>query len=567
MLDFHYVSSLPLIPAGPSFPDRALQRAGDAERIPGNAVTLLCDGPQVFPAWLEDIAAARRFVLFENYIINNDRIGNQLTDALCERARAGVAVHLLYDWFGCIGTSHKLWRRLAQAGVEVRAFNPVSLTAPLGLLQRNHRKSLCIDGLVGYVAGLCVGDAWAGDPDRQIPPWRDTAVRVAGPAVAEMILAFNETWSTAGPPLRDAFLPPPRQAAPHGEPPKPPAPTPGSAPVRVVSGLPGRSRIYRLTSVLLTAATRRIWITDAYFLTPPALYESLLAAARDGIDVRVLLPGRSDLPWISWMSRSGYTGLLSAGVRIFEWEGPMLHAKTSVIDGLWCRVGSSNLNLSSLMTNWELDILVEDPVFAVTMEEMFLADQRNASELVLRRQARFRGKIQLTEPEILTPAGLFPEAPAGTEAEFGVFSTRQAKKARRGATTPGGRAGAVVARASAAVLGVALRRQFEQSAWSIAGVTSTVLILLGSLTLWRPAIVGLLIGVVLLWLGVAALGQALSQWWQRDQPRGPRARRRRRLHLPFQRRRETPVPDGAYLQQAKGSAVSQVTPPPNHTEP
>ena len=112
--------SVPSIPAGSSFPDRALQRAGDAERIHGNLVTLLNDGPQAFPAWLADIAAAKRFILFENYIINNDRIGNQFADALCERAQAGVEVRLLYDWFGCIGTSRKLWRRLSEAGVTVR---------------------------------------------------------------------------------------------------------------------------------------------------------------------------------------------------------------------------------------------------------------------------------------------------------------------------------------------------------------------------------------------------------------------------------------------------------------
>lgn len=482
--------------AGLGFLERALHRAVDADLSRGNRVRLLRDGPEVFAAWLADIAAARRFVLFENYIFNNDRIGNRIADALAERARAGVTVCLLYDWFGCIGTSRGLWRRLQQAGVQVRAFNPPRFASPFSAFQRDHRKGLCIDGAVGHVGGLCVGDAWAGDAGRGIPPWRDTAVRIEGPGAAVLGQAFNETWSLCGEPLSPELLAASAQGA---------APA-GDMAVRVVSGLPGRSRIYRAAQIVLPAALSRVWITDAYFLTPPSLYEALLASARDGVDVRVLVPGRSDVPWVSWVGRAGYAGLLAAGVRIYEWEGPMLHAKTSVVDGRFCRVGSSNLNLSSLLTNWELDVLVEDRDFGAMLEEMFLADLKNTSELVLRpRRARLPGRVQRKEGRRWKPWFLRSQKEHGEK----------------------GRAGAVVSRAGAAVLGVALRRRFEQRAWSVSSVGAALLLLFGGVGLWRPAALGLPLALLLLWLGIGSLGHAYAQWRDRDRGLpGPRRRKR-----------------------------------------
>jgi cardiolipin synthase len=523
----------------PALPNRALTRAGESPRIPGNRVTLLRDGPEVFSAWLDAIATARRFILFENYIFNNDRIGTRITDALIEAAKAGVAVYFLYDWFGCIGTSRSLWIRMRHAGIEVRAFNPGRLSDPVGAFRRDHRKSLCVDGEVGFVGGLCVGDPWAGDPALGVPPWRDTAVRIAGPAARALCLAFNETWSLCGPPLPSSCFPQDDEPAASSQP-----ASPGGAPVRLISGEPGRSRVYRLAQVLMATAAHRIWITDAYFLTPPSLYESLISAARDGVDVRVLVPGRSDLPWVSFIGRSGYTGLLAAGVRIFEWEGPMLHAKTSVIDGFFCRVGSSNLNLASLLTNWELDVAIEDRDFGQAMEEMFLRDLQQSSELILRQsRARFQGRIQRAFAVPLSPPAPGDEAP--------LPRLRRQKPMRTGERTR-----AVVARAGAAFLGVALRRQFEHSAWTVSALSAALLLLFGGLGLWRPAYLGLGLALLLIWLGLASLLQAVSQWRQRDL-----------VQLPAQQRRRLRRKRGDYLQQAKGSARSHPSPPPNQTEP
>lgn len=492
-------------PLGSSSADRALRRAGEALRIEGNAVKLLRDGPEVFAAWLDDIRHAERFILLENYIINNDRIGTQIADALIERAKAGIEVYVLYDWFGCLATSRQFWLRMQHAGIKVRAFSPFSWGAPLHSAQRNHRKSLAIDGVIGHVGGLCIGDAWAGteDPEthEKIAPWRDTAVRLAGPAAYELCLAFDETWSICGPPLPSRLFDVP--------PPLPDAAGPFESPVRVVSGLPGRSRIYRLTQVLFTNATEKLWITDAYFLTPPTMYEALTAAARDGVDVRVLVPGRSDLPWIAWAGRAGFLGLLEAGVRVFEWDGPMLHAKSTVVDGKWTRVGSSNLNLASLLTNWELDVVVEDATFGKAMEEMFLRDLSTSTELVL-KPARLRSQKKIARAES-------PTASADDH------TARQQKRlAMRG------RSGSAVARAGALVLGVALRRQFQRSAVSVAMASAVALIGLSVIAFLYPYGVGLTLSILCLWLGLGALLRAVGEALGGAEPR--RKKRRTSSH-------------------------------------
>lgn len=490
-------------------PDRAIRRAGDCPRIPGNIVQLLRDGPAVFASWLRDIAQAQHFILFENYIFRSDRIGSQIAEALMERARAGIEVYVLFDWLGSLGTSRTLWVKMQRAGVRVRPFRSIRLSDPLRLLQRNHRKVMCIDGQIGHVGGLCVGDAWAGNPDRGLAPWRDTAIRFAGPAAAELCLAFEETWREAGGALPErirvpAELPPVEQTEANGVALQEDTPC-ANAPLRVVSGLPGRSRIYRLTQVLLANAASRIWITDAYFLTPPTMYEALTAAARDGVDVRVLVPGRSDLAWIAWMSRTGYVGLLEAGVRIFEWQGPMLHAKTTVVDGMWCRVGSSNLNLASLLTNWELDVVVEDESFGRAAEQMYLRDLANSREIHLQTRRSRQATLGTGESqsELVPPASESPAPPP---------------------VLVSGRAGAAVVRASAAVLGVALRRRYERSAWTVSIVAAMLLLSVGGLGFFQPQILGLVIAGLSIWFGLGSLIHGVADWSRhgRRRPRRPR---------------------------------------------
>jgi cardiolipin synthase len=256
---------------------------------------------------------------------------------------------------------------------------------------------------------------------------------------------------------------------------------------------------------LLANAASRIWITDAYFLTPPTMYEALTAAARDGVDVRVLVPGRSDLAWIAWMSRTGYVGLLEAGVRIFEWQGPMLHAKTTVVDGMWCRVGSSNLNLASLLTNWELDVVVEDESFGRAAEQMYLRDLANSREIHLQTRRSRQATLGTGESqsELVPPASESPAPPP---------------------VLVSGRAGAAVVRASAAVLGVALRRRYERSAWTVSIVAAMLLLSVGGLGFFQPQILGLVIAGLSIWFGLGSLIHGVADWSRhgRRRPRRPR---------------------------------------------
>lgn len=359
---------------------RALDRASSARPIPGNALRHLPDSARALDAMLDLIAGARHTVHFENYIIRDDRTGRRFAGALAERARAGVRVRVLYDALGSRGTGGRFWRELRRAGVDVRAFRPIWTSGPFDVFSRNHRKLIVVDGREAMLGGLCIGDEWAGDPPRGRLPWRDTMVTVCGPAVAALDGSFARVWAEAGAPL------PGREFA--------PAPEPcGTSAVRVVDGGPGLSRIYRAVQLLAAAVTERLWITDAYLVAPPPLYAALVDAARSGVDVRLLLPGTSDVPIVRTFSRIGYRELLRAGARIFEWRGPMLHAKTLVADREWARVGSSNLNVSSLLGNYELDVVAECDSLSEALAAQFRHDAALSREIVLLERRRLPARL------------------------------------------------------------------------------------------------------------------------------------------------------------------------------
>ncbi len=368
----------------------AIDRAAGARPIDGNRLEHHPDSPRALDAMLAGIAAARRWIHFENYIIRDDATGRRFADALVERARHGVRVRVLYDALGSLGTGRRFWRRLVQAGAEVRAFHRLLTRRPLELLSRDHRKLLVTDGGWAMIGGLCIGDEWAGDPARGRRPWRDTMVAVSGPAAAALDGAFARIWRRAGVPL-----PPDELDA-------DPAPC-GDSTVRVVEGVPGRARVYRAVELLVASAAERLWITDAYLIAPAPLYASLLDAAKGGVDVRLLVPGASDLPVLRNFTRVGYRDLLRAGVRVFEYQGPMIHAKTMLVDRRWARVGSTNLNVSSLFTNYELDLAAECEALTDELAAQFRRDSASSREIVLQpRPLRLPPKLVGTP---LAPAG------------------------------------------------------------------------------------------------------------------------------------------------------------------
>ena len=356
------------------FAGQAFSRAAGAPLIAGNGVHLLRDAEENYPAWKQAIREARCTVHFESYIIQDDVIGREFAELLAHKVSEGVRVRVLYDWMGAIGrTGWWFWHRLRRAGVEVRCFNPPHVDSAFGWLSRDHRKTIIVDDRIAFVTGLCVGREWAGNPQRHIAPWRDTGISIEGPAVAEVEEAFASIWAACGAPL------PASELANSGSAPA----VRGNISLRVIASQPGVASVYRLDQLIAALARESIWLTDAYFVGTSSYVQALCAAAADGVDVRLLLPRAADVPFVRAVSRAGYRILLESGVRIFEWNGPMLHAKTAVADGRWARVGSTNLNIASWVSNWELDVIVEDEGFASEMQGMYLDDLSNATEIVL----------------------------------------------------------------------------------------------------------------------------------------------------------------------------------------
>lgn len=467
----------PTAPARHPF-SRALDRATGARPIPGNIVRHIADSSEALKTMLEMIAGAQRTIHFENYIIHDDRTGSRFATAWAERARAGVRVRVLYDAFGCRSTSRGYWRELKGYGVDVRPFRPIWTSGPIEAFIRDHRKLLVVDGEKAMTGGLCIGDEWAGNPAERKASWRDTMVVVCGPAIAALDGAFSRMWARAGPPLPEDETSPAPDAC-------------GPSAVRVVEGLPGQSRIYRAMQLLTAAVTERLWITDAYLVAPPPLYASLVDAARGGVDVRLLLPGTSDVPFIRVFTRGGYRELLHAGARIFEYRGPMLHAKTFVADHEWARVGSSNLNVSSLLGNYELDLVTEQDGLTAILATQFMHDMAQSSEIVLMAHRRLPLPPRLVDAAAVNPSLAPVLSPAAAPPHKRSLRERQA------------------------VAAVALMQAAGGARRMVAGAAAVVFFVMGVLLILFPLITSAV-------LAVGALATALGLAGYAD------ARRRRR---------------------------------------
>jgi len=462
------------------FPWMDLARATGGETICGNELTLQFDGPVTFGMWLDSIAQARKFVYFENYLVRDDTIGREVRAALIRKAMEGVPVYVIYDWLGCWATPRKFWKPLRDAGAKVVAFNPPTMAFgnPFGALQRDHRKLIVVDGEVAHLGGLCVGQEWAGSETR--PPWRDTGVEIRGPAALSAARAFEAMWNRIAEPVFHAATLPERVE-------------PDGTPVWLIEGEPGRARVYRTLHLAASRARRSIWITDAYFVAPKSLSEALSAAAQQGVDVRILVPAHNNWPIVGSMSRGGYRGLLEAGVRLFEWQGPMIHAKSSVVDGVWCRVGSSNLNAASLLGNWELDVGVLDADLGAQLQGLFLADLASAVEIVLPGGPVIGGRPVSTALG-MSAKSLDPDEP---------LSTRLERRIREMGASPGRLSLASVVRAGE-VLGDALaeNRTLGREDRTLLGTLSIVVLGVGGVALLIPAVVGFMVALLAIWFGV-----------------------------------------------------------------
>lgn len=462
--------------------EQAFSRAAGAPLCGGNRLRLLRDATGNYPAWLAAIADARRSIHLENYILQDDAVGRDFIAALAARAAAGVKVRLLYDWMGSFfSSSRALFRPLLAAGGEVRAFNPLHPARPLGWLARDHRKALVVDGRIGFVSGLCISARWLGNAREGLSPWRDTGLEIEGPAVADILAAFRQTWDLAGSPLPEAELLLAEDM-----------PGVGETLLRVIGSSPYTSGLYRLDQLIAAMATETLWLTDAYFLGTPAYVQALCAAAQDDVDVRLLVPSTSDIPLISPFSRAGYRPLLEAGVRVFEWNGTMLHAKTAVADGRWARVGSSNLNVASWISNYELDVAVEDEGFARDMEAMYLQDLEQSTEIVLGPEKRIRPR-QMRQRPLRPRVRVRPR-------------TAAASALRLGNT-------------------VAAAMQQRRELGGVEAATSLLIGLLllgtGALLAWRPELLAWPVAGLLLWFSGTVLMQAWRLWRRPARPAEP----------------------------------------------
>ena len=351
----------------------------------GNKAVLLEDGAQAYPAMLAAIHSARHSINMATYTFDDSKTGQMFADALIERRKAGVAVRIMFDGYGSIKTSPEFFKDLEAKGIEVERFNPVNPAELLrkgpGIVERDHRKLLVVDGRVAFVGGINISSVYgtgplgSGEPRKANPderPWRDTQVQIEGPVVAEIQRMFVESWTrqTQKPALEGTAYFPQLKAQ-------------GSLVVRAITSASnnGLNPLYVTLVSAIAASESQVHITMAYFVPDPQLLEALEDAARRGVDVKIVLPEHTD-GWVVYQAgRSFYDDLLQAGVKIYERKGRVLHAKTAVIDGVWSTVGSSNMDWRSLMSNDELNVVILGTDFADRMNAMFDHDIVDSVEI------------------------------------------------------------------------------------------------------------------------------------------------------------------------------------------
>jgi cardiolipin synthase A/B len=351
-----------------------------------NEVRLLVDGPDTYAEMLKSIEAARATINLETYIFNEDEVGLRFADALIRRSREGIEVRVIYDSLGSRTSSTEFFDRMRDAGIELVEFNPVNPLEggnPLDMNVRDHRKLLVVDGLIAFTGGINLDRNYSSSSAlrRRSRParagWRDTHIAVEGPAVAGFQRLFLRNWAesrgeAAGEDDVQRYFPPARAK--------------GTDLVRVLSAVGGDDTVSPIRvayGYAMEEAAQRIWITQSYFAPDADFLKTMSDAARRGIDVRIIVTGETDAPMLLHISRSCYGELLKAGVRVYESEDVMLHAKTAVIDGIWSTVGSSNLDYRSFIHNHEVNAVVVGEKFGRTMETLFESDMKRSREITL----------------------------------------------------------------------------------------------------------------------------------------------------------------------------------------
>lgn len=368
------------------WPGSALEEAATGvPLIPGNKCTLLFDGPQTMAEMLKAINGARNHINLETYIFDQDELGLKFADALIEKQQQGVTVNILYDSVGTIGVPAEFFARMRKAGIHLIEFNPVNPAKVSGdgwkLNNRDHRKVLIVDGKMAFTGGINISATYAKSSlfrsaskptDKSQVGWRDTHIKVEGPAVQTFQWLFIRQWTSQDKeelPEADYF-PKPLIA--------------GDKVVRVLgSDAGGQFEIYKAYALAIQESKKTIHLTSAYFVPDQQTVDALIAAAKRGVDVKIVLPGVSDSGLVFHAGHALYDDLLSAGVKIYQLKLAVLHAKTAVIDGNWSTVGSTNIDTRSFLHNSELNVIVMGDAFGGEMERAFQEDLRDSNEVTL----------------------------------------------------------------------------------------------------------------------------------------------------------------------------------------
>lgn len=348
--------------------------------IAGNKVALLHDGPQTMAAMMAAISAAKDHINLETYIFDQDELGIKFADLLIERQRAGVQVNIIYDSVGTLDTPQAFFDKMRDAGIHLLAFNPVNpmkLIGPWKPNNRDHRKILIVDGTVAFTGGVNISNTYAksslfrskGRRNAEVG-WRDTHVKIEGPAVAALQWVFINNWASQNSPdLPDSnFFPPLKES--------------GDKLVRVLASEPdGDHEIYKAYILSIQEAKETVHITSAYFVPDAQILQALNDAARRGVDVKIILPGVTDSDLVFYAAQSFYSEMLTNGIRIYQLQVAVLHAKTAVIDKYWSTVGSTNFDTRSFLHNSEINVVIFGEEFANAMESAFSEDLRNSVEI------------------------------------------------------------------------------------------------------------------------------------------------------------------------------------------
>jgi cardiolipin synthase len=362
-----------------------VERHVNANLTSGNDLEVLFNGEQVYPRLWEDLRAARDIITWHVFWFKPSELADQLRDILIERLRDGVEVLLLYDAMGAHGVDESYWQALRDAGAEVHAFRPFKWNDVYKWQNRTHMRTVVVDGKVGFTGGFAIHDDWQGDgkhPDQ----WRDTSVRIEGPAVHQLQAAFADDWAEATGQLLvgDRLFPPE------------PLERDGPHQAGLIYGTPslGSTDIERFFALTIAGSRQRLWITNAYFVPDDDFRRLLLQATAAGVDVRALIPGgNTDRPSTWYAARSHFEELLEGGVRIYEYDPTMVHAKTLTVDGIWSAIGSANFDNRSMSLNNEVELMICSPEIAERMEAQFERDIERATEVDL-EEFRNRGPVE-----------------------------------------------------------------------------------------------------------------------------------------------------------------------------